>query len=267
MKYNKVGYMFRPTEAQWDQILRTTPKENWSKALFDLVYGPGVMSGLEIQQQAAPNLTVKIKKGRAVYLDTTAKTAKVIELLADANLDLSAEVPVGSPTEIPITISTNLISSTTITPPNAPVGEEDYDAAYTPTAFDFVEQDSSTLHIGNPGGGITEYITLGSVILSAGQTQILTSHIKDTARQIASPNPKVLELQARIDDMKTRICPIGSILDWAGDASQVPVGWALCNGATLHRLLYPTLFQLLGITFGSGDGINTFALPDLRNRS
>ena len=44
-----------------------------------------------------------------------------------------------------------------------------------------------------------------------------------------------------------------------------PVGWAPCNGQYLQVKLYPGLFALMGNTYG-GDGVNTFALPDLRGR-
>ena len=44
-----------------------------------------------------------------------------------------------------------------------------------------------------------------------------------------------------------------------------PAGWALCNGQLLSISQYTALFQLLGTTYG-GDGVNTFALPDLRGR-
>jgi len=45
-----------------------------------------------------------------------------------------------------------------------------------------------------------------------------------------------------------------------------PNGWALCNGQLLPISQYSALFALLGTTFG-GDGIQTFALPDLQGRS
>lgn len=45
-----------------------------------------------------------------------------------------------------------------------------------------------------------------------------------------------------------------------------PEGWALCNGQLLPISQYDVLFQLIGTTYG-GDGINTFALPDLRGRN
>src|SRR5215467_4310785 len=44
-----------------------------------------------------------------------------------------------------------------------------------------------------------------------------------------------------------------------------PVGWLLCNGQTLSIAQYQVLFQLIGTTYG-GDGVNTFALPNLSGR-
>jgi microcystin-dependent protein len=45
-----------------------------------------------------------------------------------------------------------------------------------------------------------------------------------------------------------------------------PVGWLPCNGQLLPIVNYTSLFSLLGIRFG-GDGVNNFALPDLRGRT
>lgn len=44
-----------------------------------------------------------------------------------------------------------------------------------------------------------------------------------------------------------------------------PVGWQDCNGALLPINEYDVLFNLIGTTYG-GDGIDTFAVPDLRGR-
>lgn len=44
-----------------------------------------------------------------------------------------------------------------------------------------------------------------------------------------------------------------------------PVGWAQCNGQLLTISSNSALFALLGTTYG-GNGVNTFALPDLRGR-
>lgn len=48
--------------------------------------------------------------------------------------------------------------------------------------------------------------------------------------------------------------------------SFAPKGWALCNGQLLAIQSNAALFALLGTTYG-GNGIQTFALPDLRGRA
>jgi microcystin-dependent protein len=57
---------------------------------------------------------------------------------------------------------------------------------------------------------------------------------------------------------------LGQIMPFAG--SVVPRGWAVCNGALLPLQTYQALFSLIGTYYG-GDGIRTFALPDLRGRA
>ncbi len=47
--------------------------------------------------------------------------------------------------------------------------------------------------------------------------------------------------------------------------SFAPVGWAICDGSLLPIAEYETLFNLIGTTYG-GDGVNTFAVPDMRGR-
>jgi len=44
-----------------------------------------------------------------------------------------------------------------------------------------------------------------------------------------------------------------------------PKGWAACNGQLLPINQNQALFSLLGTTYG-GNGVTTFALPDLRGR-
>jgi microcystin-dependent protein len=44
-----------------------------------------------------------------------------------------------------------------------------------------------------------------------------------------------------------------------------PIGWALCNGQLLSISQNTALFSLLGTTYG-GDGVSTFALPNLQSR-
>jgi microcystin-dependent protein len=56
---------------------------------------------------------------------------------------------------------------------------------------------------------------------------------------------------------------VGEIRIFAGNFA--PVGWALCNGQVVPISENPTLFQLIGTTYG-GDGQSTFNLPNLQSR-
>lgn len=56
---------------------------------------------------------------------------------------------------------------------------------------------------------------------------------------------------------------MGQIMPWP--INFAPRGWAYCQGQLLQISQYTALFSLIGTTYG-GDGISTFALPDLRGR-
>ncbi|MBK9940228.1 MAG: phage tail protein [Kouleothrix sp.] len=56
---------------------------------------------------------------------------------------------------------------------------------------------------------------------------------------------------------------IGEIRMFGG--SFAPLDWAFCDGSAMAIAEYPTLFNLIGTTYG-GDGQLTFNLPDLRGR-
>jgi microcystin-dependent protein len=56
---------------------------------------------------------------------------------------------------------------------------------------------------------------------------------------------------------------VGEIRIFAGNFA--PAGWAFCAGQLMPIDQNPTLFQLIGTTYG-GDGQQTFALPSLQSR-
>lgn len=59
---------------------------------------------------------------------------------------------------------------------------------------------------------------------------------------------------------------VGAIVMFAG-LSSIPNGFLLCDGSELSRETYPELFSVIGTTWGSGDGVNTFNLPDIVNKT
>ena len=56
--------------------------------------------------------------------------------------------------------------------------------------------------------------------------------------------------------------PTGSVTLYAGETA--PTGWVICDGRELSRTSFPTLFNAIGVAYGSGDGSTTFNVPDLR---
>lgn len=269
MKQPRYTYMFQPSTAMWTEMFSTWPRENLEELLYDLAFSTGVLSGLELTQSLAPNLQIVVRKGRACYLDTTTRRAKIIEIDADVSVNMASYLPAGSPSTVLVVAEPKLETTLSVNVVNAPPSHPDYDAAFTGTTFDRLEFDSYELKV--VGAATGQQIVLGSVTLQAGQSAILNSHIKaqndaSSPRQIASPNPKVLALEERIAELEPRVSPIGSVVSWAGAINRIPNGFVLCDGRPLSRVDYAKLFDLLTVAFGNGDGVSTFNIPDLRDK-
>src|SRR5690349_21566790 len=89
-----------------------------------------------------------------------------------------------------------------------------------------------------------------------------------TKRCLTKPLPTLtrdqfqqLKKQHNQNDMATPL--LGEIRLFAGNFA--PRGYAFCNGQLLAISQNTALFSLLGTTYG-GNGVTTFALPDLRGR-
>jgi microcystin-dependent protein len=57
---------------------------------------------------------------------------------------------------------------------------------------------------------------------------------------------------------------VGQIMSFVGN--KAPPNWAICDGTLVSVSSYPDLFLLIGVEYG-GDGVTSFALPDLRSRA
>lgn len=57
---------------------------------------------------------------------------------------------------------------------------------------------------------------------------------------------------------------IGAIC--AGANTEEPKGWLICNGQAISRTDYNKLFEIIGTTYGVGDGTNTFNVPNLNQK-
>lgn len=57
---------------------------------------------------------------------------------------------------------------------------------------------------------------------------------------------------------------VGSIILYP--KSLIPKDFLVCDGAAVSRDLYAALFNVIGVTYGSGDGSTTFNLPDFSGK-
>lgn len=83
------------------------------------------------------------------------------------------------------------------------------------------------------------------------------------------PISEVTGLQAALDGKSPTnhthesSVPPGAVMPFA--MATPPSGWLKANGALVSRVgTYASLFSAIGVTFGTGDGVSTFQLPDLR---
>lgn len=60
------------------------------------------------------------------------------------------------------------------------------------------------------------------------------------------------------------LSPTGTLIQFAGTTA--PAGWLFADGSAISRSTYATLFGVIGTTYGVGDGVNTFNLPNMKGR-
>ncbi len=94
---------------------------------------------------------------------------------------------------------------------------------------------------------------------------------KDTAMNLGNPVVNVAEDKGTVTVSKSdgssssfTIPPTGSIIAFAGGT--LPKGYLFCDGSKVSRTTYKKLFNVIGTTYGAGNGSTTFTLPNLIDR-
>lgn len=113
--------------------------------------------------------------------------------------------------------------------------------------------------------------TTDNSTLTLGASKLKVKDAGITATQLATDSVVTAKIQdgavtaAKLDSAAVSVLmPTGSLLPYAG--ASAPTGYLLCDGAAISRTTYATLFALVGLTYGAGDGATTFNIPDLRGR-
>lgn len=106
--------------------------------------------------------------------------------------------------------------------------------------------------------------TLTSIDVNIQSLQDDKANINGSASQRFQVAPAVNSYDAvNLSQLKANT-PIGTIIMVSFDG--VPDGYLKCNGATVSRSTYNELFKVIGVSYGEGDGSNTFQLPDFQNK-
>ena len=81
-----------------------------------------------------------------------------------------------------------------------------------------------------------------------------------TAEQWAAINSGITA--ALVQQLQTLSEPIGVVKAYAG--STTPAHYLPCDGSAVSRVTYSELYDVIGTTYGAGDGSTTFNVPDYR---
>lgn len=99
-------------------------------------------------------------------------------------------------------------------------------------------------------------------------TSVHTANLASKAEAEAGTDTSKFMTPARVSDAIKNFAGAdltGMIFAFAGNT--IPSGYLACNGAAISRTTYAKLFDVIGTTYGSGNGSTTFNLPNLENNS
>ena len=95
----------------------------------------------------------------------------------------------------------------------------------------------------------------------------IKAFLKDPSAGVKSLISRITAAEGTITTIQNTLnstTPIGCVIPFAGPAA--PAGWLICDGSAVFRTTYSSLFSLIGVTYGIGNGTTTFNLPDMRGR-
>lgn len=98
-------------------------------------------------------------------------------------------------------------------------------------------------------------------------TPVHTANLASKDEAEAGINTSKFMTPARVSDAIKNFAGAdltGMIFAFAGNT--LPDGYLLCDGSQVSRTTYKKLFDVIGTTYGAGDGTTTFTLPNLIDR-
>ena len=126
---------------------------------------------------------------------------------------------------------------------------------------------SANMTVNTSTGAVTAKAITGTSITASGGGTITGNHVGDGAQLTALAGANItansIPSTALIAAVREALCPPGTVVAYMGTTA--PAGWLLCNGASVSRSTYASLYAVIGNASGSVD-TNNFNVPDLRGR-
>jgi microcystin-dependent protein len=222
----------------------------------------GKLNDFVVSQHTSPNMSVDVATGEGWIYGYFVKSDEVENKTIDVNTS-------GQPRIDRIILRNAITGAKTIT----------------------IEVLKGTPGAGAPGlttDGTTYEVSLAQVAIANGASEILNANITDeriyVTLKYVSPDvlfpdadldiesQKIINLAAGADptDLMNKLqfgtpteyypVPAGTII--ALGTTSIPDGFLACDGAEVSRTTYAALFAVIGTIYGSGDGVNTFNVPN-----
>lgn len=113
---------------------------------------------------------------------------------------------------------------------------------------------------------IHKFTESSDVVYKSLQANTILNLFFDGTQFVVIGNPIVLSSTDYIIYANGKIGD-GNVGDIKAISSEnIPYGWLLCDGRAVSRTEYSALFNAIGTKFGNGDNINTFNVPNLKDR-
>ena len=111
--------------------------------------------------------------------------------------------------------------------------------------------------------GTSEIADLAVTTAKIADSQITSVKIADDTITGADIAVETITMTKLIAAVQQALVPPGTIVAYGGEAA--PAGWLLCNGLSVSRSTYPSLFAAIGTAFGTASS-TVFNVPDFRGR-
>lgn len=112
---------------------------------------------------------------------------------------------------------------------------------------------------------VTDVGAPGGIYVAAGvDIKLSVTDENDVPQQNYSVDNLLPMVDPTIPDPSVTAVPTGGGCVYFGPASPAPTGFLICDGSLVSRTTFDDLFAVIGTTYGVGDGMTTFGLPDCR---